>query len=432
MEQSLKTIDPRYSDIPDKYYIHDYRKLSEFKKKTYNDYQKGDVLNALQKSILNQKLEEACHWGTELLVSGHPIDCWERLILINSKLINTSNPNLPFYLWSRFVQQVQLVLNPKYHGDKILDLRNSQEARNHLTDIITILTLSPKNKLATLPRIPPEDFRLDVFESKLEAKNTFLINNLIKPDDPSEINVVVNELAYQLTLRVGDLKKALYWLNWILEWEKLNLKKTKAFNCALRKRKYVKPQYYHDVIWLLWDVVFQEASIRGGGREHMNRQLIGLFKMYRYGFTSGTKKKKISLLVHAIHILSLENQLKWELPVTAQMKTLIQANLNTNFLYLEYKKKAKSQYQRKEEGLQVLTRNNYLVSNQKIKPKTNPKKKGQIDEKLKKRFDYVNNAVLKQTTKSSRFPPMKPSQPRMEPYQGTEDVLNQIQDLIKK
>lgn len=429
----MTPIDPRYSDIPDIYYIHDYRKLSEFKKKTFNDYQKSDVLNALQKSIIDNKLEEACHWGAELLVSGHILDCWDRLILINSKLINLANPNLPFYLWSRFVQEIQLTLNPKFHGDKILDIRNSQESRNHLTDIITILTLSSKNKISSLPKISTEDFRLDNFEAKLEAKNTYLIEKIIKSEDPSEINVVINEFAFQVTLRIGNINKALYWFNWILEWEKLNLKKTKSFNCGLRKRKYVKPQYYHDIIWLIWDVIFQEASIRGSNHESMNSQLIGLFKLYRYGFSSASKKRKISLVVHAIEILCLEPQIKWMTMIIVQPKTLIQATANTNFLYLEYKKLNKSTYQKKEEGLQVLTRNNYLVSNQKTTPKT-PKTTSKesmklIDEKRKQRFDYVNKAIMKQTI--SKFPPMKPVIHPKEPFQGTEDVLNQIQDLIK-
>jgi len=446
MDQQLTQIDPRYSDMPDQYFIHDYRQLSEFKKKTFNNYQKSDVLSALQKSIIDNKLEEACHWGAELLVSGNVLECWDRLIIINSKLINLANPCLSFYLWSRFVQQVQLTLNPKFHGDKILGIRNSQEARNHLTDIITLLTLSSKNKIGSLPKVQKEDFRLDNFEAKLEAKNTYLIANIIKADDPSEINVVVNELAFQLTLRVGDMKKALYWLNWILEWEKLNLKKTKSFNCALRKRKYVKPQYYHDIIWLLWDVIFQEASIRGSGHENMNSQLIGLFKLYRYGFTSSSKKRKISLLIHAVHILCLEPQIKWTTPIIAQPKTVIQATANTNFLYLDYKKKAKTKYQRKAEGLQVLTRDNYLVSSQKAKLKEeNSKKKKPLDDKLKKRFDYVNNAIMRQTTAGSRptnsrptnsrpINPRvsRPSRPAQEPFQKTEDVLNQIQDLIRK
>jgi replication-associated recombination protein RarA len=67
----MNVVDPRISDIPEEYYIYDYRKLSDFKKITYSGYQKTDVLSALQKSIIDNKVEEACHWCTEMLVSGH-------------------------------------------------------------------------------------------------------------------------------------------------------------------------------------------------------------------------------------------------------------------------------------------------------------------------------------------------------------------------
>ena len=119
----MNTVDPRISDIPEEYYINDYRKLSDFKKMTYSGYQKSDVLSALQKSIMDQKVEEACHWAGEMLVSGHFMECWDRLIIINSKLINHANPNLPFYLWSRFVQALQISLEERNHGEKVLNLR---------------------------------------------------------------------------------------------------------------------------------------------------------------------------------------------------------------------------------------------------------------------------------------------------------------------
>ena len=102
MQPSISKIDPRISDIPDEYYINDFRKSADFKKVTFSGYQKTDVLSALQKSILDNKVEEACHWAGEMLVSGHLIECWDRLILINSKnkKLNVYYPGLPTFLQS--------------------------------------------------------------------------------------------------------------------------------------------------------------------------------------------------------------------------------------------------------------------------------------------------------------------------------------------
>jgi hypothetical protein len=359
-------IDNNISDIPDKYYIIDFRRITDFKKHTFSGYQKTDVINALQKSILEQKIEEACHWSAEMLVSGYIMECWDKLILMNSKLINRANPSLPFYLWTRFSQIIQIILDTKYHGEKVLNLRNNQECRNHLADIVSIMCLSTKNKLISLPKITTEDFRLDYFEEKLEAKHIYLIDKVIKPNDPSEINVVINELAFQITERTGTFEKALYWLNWILEWEKLNVKKANGFYCATRVRKYIKPQCHNDIVWLIWDVIFQEATHRGD--ETLNKQLIGLFKLFKYGYTSASKRKKSPLITHSIQLLSFHKSIKWDTPISNNFRLIIQANANTNILYLDFKNKSKENYQSqtKEKGLEILTRNNYLVSDQKI------------------------------------------------------------------
>ena len=437
----MNTVDPRISDIPEEYYINDYRKLSDFKKMTYSGYQKSDVLSALQKSIMDQKVEEACHWAGEMLVSGHFMECWDRLIIINSKLINHANPNLPFYLWSRFVQALQISLEDRNHGEKMLNLRNNQECRNHLTDIVSVMTLSPKNKLKSLPKVTTEDFRLDYFEEKLEAKGVYLLDKIIKPNDPSEINVVMNEFAFHITSRTGNLDKAMYWLNWILEWERLNIKKGDGFHCGVRVRKYIKPQFHNDIIWMVWDVIFQEATIRNN--EKMMKQLVGLFKLFKYNFTSPGKRKKAPLILQAINLLSYEDRIKWEASITGQVKLLTQANANTNLLYLEYKQKGKNNYQKKEDGLQILTRDNYLVSDQKVQ--TSQSSNSNSNSNVKKNAKQVANTDLHKMNMlemldkkmmlnrpQQQLPPQQANMFQTMPrqYQKTEDVIKQIQSII--
>ncbi len=445
----LNKIDPGISEIPDDYYIDDYRKITDFKKQTYSGYQKSDVLSALQKSIMDGKVEEACNWAAEMLVSGNLMECWERIIILNSKLINIGNPAFPFYLWTRFSQQIQIVHEQRYQGERVLTLRNNQECRNHLTDIITIMALSSKNKVKTLPKITTEDFRLDIFETKLEAKHINLLTNIIKPNDPSEVSVVMNEFAYQIKGGTGNLDKALYWFNWIMEWEKLNIKRSDGFNCAIRTRKYIKPQYYHDIVWMIWDVIFQEASIRND--EKLNRELIGLFKLFKYNFTSAGKRKKSPLLIHTLYLMSYQSHLKWDKLVCENVKIHTQANANTNLLYMEFKKRSKNMYQKKEESLQVITRNNYLVSDQKINPNavsssSQVKKKDKITTDVSARLNLLDQMDKMMINKNSvgnspgsnmsgmggisNMNTLNVYNPINKPYQSTEDVIAQIQSLI--
>lgn len=449
---AFNKIDPGLSEIPDDYFIDDYRKITDFKKQTYSGYQKSDVLSALQKSIMDGKVEEACNWAAEMLVSGNLMECWDRIIILNSKLINIGNPCFPFYLWTRFAQQIQIIQEQKYQGERVLTLRNNQECRNHLTDIITILTLASKNKIKSLPKITTEDFRLDIFETKLEAKHINLLTNIIKPNDPSEVSVVMNEFAYQIKSGSGNLDKALYWFNWIMEWEKLNIKRADGFNCAIRTRKYIKPQYYHDIVWMIWDVIFQEASIRND--ERLNRELIGLFKLFKYNFTSAGKRKKSPLIVHSLYLMAYHSHLKWDKLVCENVKIYTQANANTNLLYMEFKKRAKNMFHKKEESLQVITRNNYLVSDQKVNPNsvsgsTQGKKKDKIGNDVSSRLNLLDqmdkmminkNSVanldgsnihnLNSVNSISNMNTHNTYNPVSKQYQSTEDVIAQIQSLI--
>ena len=72
-----------------------------------------------------------------------------------------------------------------------------------------------------------EDFIVNVFKSKLEAKDTNLIDRILQKDDPSEVRIAINEFAHHLKNR--NNYKTLYWLNWILEWERINRKKYNKF-----------------------------------------------------------------------------------------------------------------------------------------------------------------------------------------------------------
>ena len=67
------------------YIIKDPRPLEAFKDKTFSGFKKRDVINSLIKSIEANKVENACYWCTECIISGYCKDILEKLILLNSK-----------------------------------------------------------------------------------------------------------------------------------------------------------------------------------------------------------------------------------------------------------------------------------------------------------------------------------------------------------
>ena len=71
--------------------ITDPRPLEAFKDKSFSDFKKRDVYATLMKSIETRKIENACYWITECLVSGYTLDIIEKLLLFHSKIIHINS-----------------------------------------------------------------------------------------------------------------------------------------------------------------------------------------------------------------------------------------------------------------------------------------------------------------------------------------------------
>ena len=99
------------------------------------------------KSIESKKIENACHWTCECMVSGYSLKLWEKLLNFSAKIIHINNPKLPYYLYRKnlvFMNQINRLNTTS--KDKYLYLRNSQMVRNLFFDVICTLTTSSKTK----------------------------------------------------------------------------------------------------------------------------------------------------------------------------------------------------------------------------------------------------------------------------------------------
>jgi len=347
-------------EIPNQYQIIDYRKPEAFKKTTFGNYQKSDVLSAFQKSISNGNVDESCHWMTEMIVSSYVEELWLKLIVLASKTINIANPSLPQYLYYRYSQFINLINKPTYEGDYIIKTRNVQEIRNHLAEITAILSTSPKNIISKIPKIGKEEFRIDNFKAKLDAVEYKLVNHITILEDPSEVKVVANEIALRLKESFSSFDKCNYWLHWLLEWEKISSTKCGKFQCGYRPKTYIKPQFAHDFIWLIWDIIFQELSQRKShNNDRCTTQIKALYELYCYQFSSSNKKKKILLILHAFLLLTME--INWATPIIHNYPIVLQSSANINYLFMDYKKIEQAKAINQELPYQINTYDNYII-----------------------------------------------------------------------
>lgn len=327
-------------DVPEVFIINDTRKANEFHKKTYSGYLKKDVLDILFKKIDESGLEEVCIWSTEAIISGYFEDLWEKIILYYAKYINTNSPYVPYHI---FLRLNTFLKNGKKEDFKMnyLDLRNSQETRNHFCELFCILTNATKmRKPLPLPKINSNDFSKNVFEGKLRAKDYSISVKILTEKDPKEMTVLVNEFSYHMSDNHYNINQGLYWLSWILEWEKVNIKKYGYFSCDTREIRGIEKKCQKDFIWIFWEILLIESNKRNN--EQLDRQIRSLMEFYKFKYTSSKKRKRIYIFICGMQMLSPEFKFNSDMfkkyPIYDKFHLTIQACANINIIYKEKKK----------------------------------------------------------------------------------------------
>ena len=89
--------------------------------------------------------------------------------------------------------------------------------------------------MAVLPSLAEERGLLArLFSSEPRSQAEKLLE-LLEKKDPKELTIVINEFSNVLKEYKYSQDEAIYWLMWILEWERIMILKTGKYNCAIRK-----------------------------------------------------------------------------------------------------------------------------------------------------------------------------------------------------
>ena len=312
-----------YDTIPKEFLIQDGKKLNDFKTKTFNGYKKSDIVSELEKNILSGNIEKSILWLTELHCSGYINLISIKLMSFYFKHINKANLNIiPILL--RFRDQVK----NKIKNNDPLSLRNDQFLRNNFHNIICILTFSPKYKLIKLPAIKPEFFNMKNNQNRILSPNLDAINLFIKNADDKNIIIPLAEILENIK-NPGlskSIENSLFWLNWILIYEK-NFHKGYII-CTTRTQTDVNPKFFNDFTWILWDIFFKFSD---------SPFLQDLFKLYKDDFKKANKRQKIDIILLALLII-IDPQPKikeTELISDENYRTKTKIIANINYQYLD-------------------------------------------------------------------------------------------------
>lgn len=298
--------------MENRYLIDDTRNIDDFKKLSFSEYKKNDVFNVLFKSIESKKVENTCNWISECICSGYFEECWNKMLLYSSDVISINNPLLPNYLYKYNILFYNIYNNINKDKDKtdLIDLRNNQIIRNLFFSISVILTLSDKTKRYNkYPKIKQSDFDFNNISLRLSANSNLLPNDFIQFNEPDELKIIMNEIYYNLKNMKSGYEKCIYWILWILEWEKKMKKTNTTWNINSREVN-VQNKYKNDLIWLIWELILLEVKSKNS---KIKTQILSLYELYIYDFKISKKYKRLPYLYQSIvyltHDISFDKQL---------------------------------------------------------------------------------------------------------------------------
>ena len=239
---------------------------AHFRVKSYSGFKKADIKKQWIQSILEGNIEGTTYWCADMICSGYLLEIWDTIFYVMSKHIYMANPKLPYLLLNRYQQFKTIILtadNVSWVGREV-QLRNHAKMRTIFAEICVILCLSQKRHPVQEPKIAPLDFDLTTMAGKMRAKSrgTDVLNRIYRQgDDPPELYLPLLELTYSIYYEHNWLQ-SIYWLNWMLDFERMCIRRKDPAICKCYNRYEVMPpdfnvnqKYATDMIWLIWELM---------------------------------------------------------------------------------------------------------------------------------------------------------------------------------
>lgn len=279
--------------------INDIRNSKDFRGKTFSGYKLLDVKNALINKLKKENIDGGLYWCYELLCSGHINELWETIIIFIASNISILNPKIIIY--SSVKCKEFDILHKNGYINYELTLRNNMSCRKLLCELIIILALSLKKpSIEKTTLLAKEDFYLENISLKLKAPSTDYIDAIFKSNDPLELYIPLNELAFCLDKSNNDknIMHAMYWIEWIIQYEKIAKDKNIKLIAAYRNITNINELHKKDYIWIVWDIIKQNTI-----NEMQKRVINSLYELFIFKYKPSYRQKKKCVIYSAIEFI---------------------------------------------------------------------------------------------------------------------------------
>jgi hypothetical protein len=316
----------------DEFQINDIRSISDFKGESFSKYKKTDVRKELLNCMLDGKIEPACNWGAELICAGQFLDLWEIILTFLGKHVHLANPKLAIYLEMRY-EKFKQIISTGYVED-ILRLRNNPQIRALFAEIICILcNTNKKHSFQGIKINKEEEYDMTHMSNKLKAPSVSYAQSVYKKDDPKELFISINEFAYHISTESNNSLQACFWLEWIMEFQKICANKKEKCLCERRSNIPVDDKFQMDPIWIIWEIILKQSTEKNNIK---NKILNSILKLYCLKYTPGVKKRRRYLIYYAISIITEQYDTKIDITKDKELVETVVKKINA--IYKQIKK----------------------------------------------------------------------------------------------